>query len=86
MSWYQRIVAVTQGSHGAVVINNNNTPTNSADDFVVYTPAAGYLGADTFTYTANSLTGTPETRQVSVTVLAPAVLSTMIAESFSVIV
>ena len=32
------ITAVTQGLHGAVAINNNGTPGDATDDFVVYTP------------------------------------------------
>jgi hypothetical protein len=38
-------LATTDGQHGAVVIHNGQ---------VVYTPADGYVGTDTFTYTVTS--------------------------------
>ena len=38
-----QVESVTQGSHGAVVINGNGTLT--------YTPQANYFGSDSFTYT-----------------------------------
>jgi VCBS repeat-containing protein len=54
------VTSVTQGAHGAVVINANNT--------VTYTPAAGYVGADTFTYTISDGNGGTATASVSVNV------------------
>ena len=38
----------TQG--GALFINNNSTPANSTDDFIDYTPPAGFFGEDVFYY------------------------------------
>ena len=35
---------------GSVSINTNGTPSNTADDFVSYTPQAGFTGTETFTY------------------------------------
>ena len=64
------ITAVGAAAHGTTVINDNATPGNTADDFVVYTPTAAYNGPDTFTYTVTS-GGTTETATVSVTVTAP---------------
>ena len=61
------ITAVGAAAHGTTAINNNGTPGNTADDFVVYAPASGYSGPDTFTYTVTS-NGTTETATVSVTV------------------
>jgi Ca2+-binding RTX toxin-like protein len=61
------ITAVGAASHGSAVINNNGTPGSTADDFVVYTPTAGYSGPDAFTYRVAS-GGTTETATVSVTV------------------
>jgi len=63
------ITAVSAASHGTAVINNNGTPGNAADDFVVYTPTAGYTGSDSFTYTVTS-GGVTETANVNVTVAA----------------
>ena len=63
------ITAVGAAGHGTTSINNNGTPGNTADDFVVYTPAANYSGPDSFTYTVTS-NGTTETATVNVTVSA----------------
>ncbi|TXP82637.1 hypothetical protein FV276_25515, partial [Escherichia coli] len=46
----------TQGAHGSVAIENGQ---------LVYTPNAGYVGQDTFTYTVTS-GGVTETAAVSV--------------------
>ena len=53
------VTAVTQGTHGSVVI---------AGDKVVYTPAADYNGADRFTYTISDGNGGTSTATVNVTV------------------
>ena len=60
-----------QRAHGTVAINDNGTAGNTADDFVVYTPAADFNGTDSFTYTVTS-DGDTETATVSVTVTAVA--------------
>jgi hypothetical protein len=65
------ITAVGAAAHGTTSINNNGTPGNTADDFVVYTPAADYNGPDAFTYTVTS-GGVTETATVNVTVTAVA--------------
>ena len=56
----------TQG--GSAVINNNGTPADPSDDFIDYTPAAGYNGPDSFTYTIEDLDGETSTATVDVTV------------------
>jgi hypothetical protein len=56
-----QVVAVTQGANGAVTI-----PQGGAD--VQYTPAAGFVGSDTFTYTVEDADGNPATATVTVTV------------------
>jgi Ca2+-binding RTX toxin-like protein len=61
------ITAVSVASHGTAVINNNGTPGDATDDFVVYTPDAGYTGSDSFSYTVTS-GGVTETATVSVNV------------------
>jgi VCBS repeat-containing protein len=65
------ITSVTSAAHGTVTINDNGTSGNTADDFVVYTPNAGYSGSDSFTYTVTS-GGVTETATVNVTVNAAA--------------
>ena len=54
------VASVTQGAHGAVVINPDKT--------VKYTPAANYSGPDTFTYTASDGNGGTATATVTITV------------------
>ena len=62
------ITAVGSALHGTVSINTNGTPVTS-DDFVVYTPTAGYSGSDSFSYTVTS-GGVTETATVAVAVNA----------------
>ena len=54
------VSSVTQGAHGAVVINPDKT--------VKYTPAANYNGSDSFTYTVSDGNGGTATGTVTVTV------------------
>ncbi|MCK9612517.1 MAG: Ig-like domain-containing protein [Bacteroidales bacterium] len=57
----------TNGAHGVTSINNNGTPTNPADDKIVYTPSSTtYLGSDSFTYTIQDLDGETSTSTVFV--------------------
>ncbi|MFC4739871.1 gliding motility-associated C-terminal domain-containing protein, partial [Flavobacterium ponti] len=43
-------INVIQPEHGTVVINDNGTPNDVSDDYVIYTPDADYYGSDSFTY------------------------------------
>ncbi len=54
------VTAVTQPSHGAVVVNPDNT--------VTYTPNLNFHGADSFTYTVSDGQGGSDTASVTVTV------------------
>ena len=36
---------------GVVSVNNNGTPNDPTDDSVIYSPANGFVGTDTFDYT-----------------------------------
>ena len=47
------ITGATNGANGTVAVNNNGTPGDTTDDFVVYTPNADFNGTDTFTYTVD---------------------------------
>jgi hypothetical protein len=58
------LTSATQGQHGSVVVNTNGT--------VTYTPAAGFSGADSFTYTVSDGRGGTASASVSVTVLSTA--------------
>jgi Ca2+-binding RTX toxin-like protein len=61
------ITAVGAAAHAAVTVDDNGTPGDTADDFVVYTPTANFHGSDSFTYTVTSGAVT-ETATVNVTV------------------
>ncbi|WP_196510328.1 calcium-binding protein, partial [Nostoc sp. NZL] len=54
------ITAVSNATNGSAVLNNNGTPLNSADDFIVFTPTTGFSGNGSFNYTLSdgSLTNT----------------------------
>jgi Ca2+-binding RTX toxin-like protein len=63
------ITEVGTAAHGTLTLNTNGTPVNFADDFITYTPAAGYAGSDTFNYTVSDGTASV-TGMVTVTVQA----------------
>jgi hypothetical protein len=58
-----RITTVTQGANGTVTIQGPTT--------VIYTPAAGFVGTDGFTYTITNSQGVSATATVTVTVTSP---------------
>ena len=51
---------------GTTSINNNGTPGDPSDDFIDYTPPAGFAGTDTFTYTISDGRGNSDTATVTV--------------------
>jgi gliding motility-associated-like protein len=53
---------------GSVVINDNGTPNDTSDDYLVYAPSAGFNGVDTFTYTIEDIDGESSTATVTITV------------------
>lgn len=59
------ITAATKPAHGVTKLNDARTA-------VLYTPDAGYAGADSFTYTATDSRGSVATATVNVTVVANA--------------
>jgi len=56
---------------GIVNRNNNGTPGNRTDDFLTYTPAAGFVGQDSFSYTISDDLGVTDTAIVTVAVIEP---------------
>ena len=62
------ITLATQGSNGSVAINDNGTPADTTDDFLVYTPDAGFGGLDSFTYTISDGNGGTDTATVNLAV------------------
>jgi hypothetical protein len=69
------LASFTQPAHGAVTENSSS--------MLVYTPAANYLGADSFTYTVSDGHGESATGTVSVTVIAPVTASNWPAHVFA---
>jgi hypothetical protein len=63
-----QITSVSTPSHGTATINNNATPSNTADDYIDYDPVDNYNGTDTFTYTISDGQGGTDTANVNVTV------------------
>ncbi|WP_276165720.1 Ig-like domain-containing protein [Zobellia alginiliquefaciens] len=61
--------STTSTNGGTVSIDNNSTPLDPTDDTVLYTPAAGYSGADSFTYTITDANNDSSTATVNVTVV-----------------
>ena len=53
---------------GTVVRNNNGTARDIRDDFLEYTPAAGFTGTDSFAYRIRDRQGGTDTAQVTVNV------------------
>lgn len=54
---------------GTLSINNNSSPLNFLDDFITYTPPAGFLGVDEFSYVIEDEQGVRDTVEVSVFVI-----------------
>ena len=53
---------------GTVNRNNNGTPGNRQDDFLIYTPAAGFIGTDSFSYSISDGRGATDSAIVTVQV------------------
>lgn len=58
----------TQPANGVVVINDNGTPNDPSDDFVLYTANPDFTGTDTFTYTVCDTLENCDTATVTVAV------------------
>jgi gliding motility-associated-like protein len=58
----------TNPTDGIVVFDDNGTPNDPSDDSVTYTPNAGFMGTDTFTYTICDDVGNCSTAIVTVVV------------------
>lgn len=61
-----------EGTSGTATIDRNGTPDNYTDDFIRYTPRAGFSGSDPFSYTVVDVgNGMTDTARVVVTVTLP---------------
>ena len=70
------LTGVSNAQNGSVSLNNNGTPSNTADDFVTFTPNAGFSGNASFNYTINDGKGSTATATVAVAVTAPSIPTT----------
>jgi len=59
---------LTSASGGTIILDDNSTPNDLTDDQLLYTPATGYIGADSFSYTLSDSNGGTATATVNVTV------------------
>jgi uncharacterized repeat protein (TIGR01451 family) len=62
------IQSVNNAAHGTVTLNDNGTPGDTSDDFVIYDPSADFNGTDTFNYTLSDGNGGTDTAAVTVDV------------------
>ena len=62
--------SLTTTNGGTVSVDDGGTPNDPTDDKIVYTPAASYTGADSFTYTITDADGDTSTATVDITITA----------------
>jgi LPXTG-motif cell wall-anchored protein len=67
-------LAVANAASAAIATAPSHGTTTVSGTTVVYTPAAGFSGADSFTYTATGSSGTTAPATVTVTVAAPSIV------------
>ncbi len=65
------LVSFTPAANGTVIRDDKNTPGDTTDDELIYTPDAGFVGVDTFTYTVQDPFGDTDTATVLVQVGDP---------------
>lgn len=58
-------------TNGTATVNDNGTPGDIGDDYITYTPGAGFVGTDTFSYTLSDGSGNASTTTVTVSVRQP---------------
>jgi hypothetical protein len=63
--------SVSGSVNGIAQVNDNGTPNTTADDFITYTPTAGFTGTDTLTYEVRDDNGATDTATVRITVNPP---------------
>jgi Ca2+-binding RTX toxin-like protein len=62
------ITGVSNPTGGTAVLNNNGTPTNSADDFITFTPTTGFSGNASFNYSLSDGKGGSSSASVTVAI------------------
>lgn len=73
---------VTQPANGVLVLNDNGTPSDATDDFLLYTPNPDYFGPDSFTYRMSDGSAT-DTATVTITVTEVNDAPVVVGESLS---
>jgi len=68
------VTSVTNAQNGTAVLNDNGTPGDASDDFVVFTPVNNFEGAAAFDYTIEDSTQLTDTATVDVTVANEVIL------------
>lgn len=75
------LTVTVQAEHGTATVNANGTPTDPADDILIYSPASGFVGQDVFTYVVADQQGGYASGLVSISVSAqgstPPVVTTL---------
>lgn len=66
---------VSTPSHGQVQINDNGTPNDKTDDFIIYTANSNFTGIDKFTYQVNDGKGGTDSASVNVSVKSAVVFN-----------
>lgn len=64
------LTVTVQAEHGTATVNANGTPTDPTDDLLVYSPAAGFVGQDVFTFVVSDQQGGYASGLVSISVSA----------------
>jgi len=67
------LTGVSNPTGGTAVLNNNGTPSNSADDFITFTPTTGFSGNASFNYSLSDGKGGTSSATVTVPVNTPPV-------------
>src|SRR6476661_1387047 len=62
------LTGVSNPTGGTAVLNNNGTPSNSADDFITFTPTTGFSGNASFNYSLSDGKGGSSSATVNVAV------------------
>jgi hypothetical protein len=62
------ITALGAPAHGTAHLDSNGTPNDPTDDSVIYAPAAGFTGTDSFTYTIADPAGVEASATITVVV------------------
>ena len=63
-----KITILTPPGNGIAVTNDNNTPNDKTDDYITYTPNAGFLGIDTLIYELWNSAGIKSSAKVTITI------------------